>query len=91
MLLESLIIQKINKCFIIVLTQVLNPIEFCAGVVVENEYVECTSAAIQALILFKKMYPGHRKKEIENFITKAIGFLEGKQMPDGSWYNFLLF
>ncbi|GMN63111.1 hypothetical protein TIFTF001_032187 [Ficus carica] len=66
---------------------VLNPIEFCADVVVENEYVECTSAAIQALILFKKMHPGHRKKEIENFITKAIGFLEGKQMPDGSWYG----
>ncbi|GMN63101.1 hypothetical protein TIFTF001_032177 [Ficus carica] len=66
---------------------VLNPIEFCADVIVEIEYVECTSAAIQALILFKKMYPGHRKKEIENFITKAIGFLEGKQMPDGSWYG----
>ncbi|GKV26792.1 hypothetical protein SLEP1_g36027 [Rubroshorea leprosula] len=56
-------------------------------IVIEHEYVECTSSAIQALILFKKLYPEHRKKEIESFIANAVHYLENVQMPDGSWYG----
>nr|A0A0S2IHL6.1 RecName: Full=Beta-amyrin synthase 1; Short=KsBAS1 [Kalopanax septemlobus]ALO23119.1 beta-amyrin synthase [Kalopanax septemlobus] len=67
--------------------ELLNPTEFFADIVIEHEYVECTASAIQALVLFKKLYPGHRKKEIDNFITNAIRFLEDVQMPDGSWYG----
>ncbi|KAG7995001.1 hypothetical protein I3843_01G086400 [Carya illinoinensis] len=67
--------------------ELLNPTEFFADIVIEHEYVECTSSAIQALILFKKLYPGHRKKEIDNFIKNAARFLEDIQMPDGSWYG----
>ncbi|KAM1114260.1 hypothetical protein ACFX1X_047454 [Malus domestica] len=33
----------------------LNPTEFFADIVVEHEYVECTSSAIQAIVLFKKL------------------------------------
>jgi len=47
-------------------------------------YVECTSAAIQALTLFKKLYPGHRREEIENCIAKAAEFIEKIQASDGS-------
>ncbi|XP_050231956.1 lupeol synthase-like [Mercurialis annua] len=65
----------------------LNPVEFLEDLVIEHQYVECTSSSIQALVLFKKLYPGHRKKEIENFITKAVQFLEDIQKPDGSWYG----
>ncbi|XVF24704.1 hypothetical protein REPUB_Repub13aG0150400 [Reevesia pubescens] len=65
----------------------LNPIEFLEDVVIEQEYVECTSSSIQAIVLFKKLYPGHRQKEIENFIRKAAQYLEDKQYPDGSWYG----
>jgi beta-amyrin synthase len=68
------------------LHQLLNPTEFFADIVIEHEYVECTASAIQALVLFKKLYPGHRKKEIENFIKNATQFLQDTQMPDGSWY-----
>jgi beta-amyrin synthase len=39
------------------------------------------------MVLFKKLYPGHRKKEIENFIANAVRFLEVKQTSDGSWYG----
>ncbi|GLU21899.1 hypothetical protein SLE2022_380110 [Rubroshorea leprosula] len=67
--------------------EMLNPTEFFADIVIEHEYVECTSSAISALVLFKKLYPGHRKKEIENFIANAVRFLENIQMPDGSWYG----
>ncbi|XP_040369301.1 uncharacterized protein LOC112185960 [Rosa chinensis] len=50
-------------------------------------YVECTSAAIQALTLFKKLYPGHRREEIENCIANAAKFIEKIQATDGSWYG----
>ncbi|KAJ0716648.1 putative beta-amyrin synthase [Helianthus annuus] len=67
--------------------EILNPTEFFADIVIEHEYVECTSSSIQALVLFKKLYPEHRRKEIENFLTGASGYLEKIQMQDGSWYG----
>ncbi|PNX88679.1 beta-amyrin synthase, partial [Trifolium pratense] len=54
---------------------------------IEREYVECTASSIQALVLFKKLYPEHRKKEVESFIAKAVRFIENKQTSDGSWYG----
>ena len=51
-----------------------------------TRYVECTASAIQALVLFKKLYPEHRKNEIDDFIANAVRFIEEIQMPDGSWY-----
>ncbi|XP_062112863.1 beta-amyrin synthase-like [Humulus lupulus] len=67
--------------------QVFNPMEFLEEIVIKDEYVECTSAAIQALVLFKKLYPGHREHEIKMFITKAARYLENIQTRDGSWYG----
>ncbi|XP_052885758.1 lupeol synthase-like [Gossypium arboreum] len=52
-----------------------------------GRYVECTSSSIQALVLFKKLYPGHREQEIEICIRKAEKFMEDIQYPDGSWYG----
>lgn len=49
-------------------------------------YVECTSAAIQALVAFRKLYPGHRKKEVDECIEKAVKFIESIQESDGSWF-----
>ncbi|KAF3963933.1 hypothetical protein CMV_011727 [Castanea mollissima] len=65
----------------------LNPTEFFEGIVVEHEYVECTASSIQALLLFRKLHPEHRKKEIENSIQKAVQYILDIQMPDGSWYG----
>ncbi|KNA11322.1 hypothetical protein SOVF_136370 [Spinacia oleracea] len=64
-----------------------NPTEFFEDVLIEREYVECTSSAIQSLTLFKKLYPGHRKKEIERCIAKGLHYIEETQNPDGSWYG----
>ena len=50
-------------------------------------YVECTSSAIQALVLFKKLFPSQRKKEINNFIEKATNYIKETQKEDGSWYG----
>ncbi|GFS36488.1 cycloartenol synthase 1 [Actinidia rufa] len=64
-----------------------NPTEFFEDVVIEREYVECTSSAIQGLVLFKRLHPGHRIKEIDRCIERAINYIEETQNPDGSWYG----
>ncbi|XP_048233506.1 lupeol synthase-like isoform X2 [Ricinus communis] len=65
----------------------LNPMEFFEDAIIEHEYVECTSSAIHALVLFKNLYSDHRKVEIENFIENAAEFIQDIQRPDGSWYG----
>uniref|UniRef100_A0A7N2LU82 Squalene cyclase C-terminal domain-containing protein n=1 Tax=Quercus lobata TaxID=97700 RepID=A0A7N2LU82_QUELO len=65
----------------------LNPIEFLEDIVVEHEYVECTASTIQALVLFKKLHPGHRMEEIDSSIRNGISYIENTQLPDGSWYG----
>lgn len=65
----------------------LNPVEFLEDIVKEHEYVECSSSSIQALVLFNKLYPGHREQEIEICIRKAAKYIEDMQYPDGSWYG----
>ncbi|XWS19844.1 hypothetical protein CRYUN_Cryun31cG0051600 [Craigia yunnanensis] len=67
--------------------QKLNPTELFATAAIEREYVECTSSAIEALVLFSQLYPGYRKKEIETSVANAVQFIEGSQMEDGSWYG----
>ncbi|XVF86363.1 hypothetical protein PTKIN_Ptkin18bG0033700 [Pterospermum kingtungense] len=63
-----------------------NPVEFLEDIIIEHEHVECTSASMQALALFKEFYPEHRRNEIEKCIDKAVQFLEDTQKPNGSWY-----
>lgn len=53
---------------------------------IRTSYVECTSSAIQGLLLFKKMHPSHRRDEIETCIERAIHYIEKSQEGDGSWY-----
>ncbi|XP_044463338.1 lupeol synthase-like [Mangifera indica] len=64
-----------------------NPTEFFEDTLIETEYVECTSSAIQGLTLFRKLHPGHRRKEIDYCISNAIRYIEDTQRPDGSWYG----
>ncbi|KAG6495926.1 hypothetical protein ZIOFF_043759 [Zingiber officinale] len=67
--------------------EIINPAETFGDIVIDYPYVECTSAAIQALTSFKKLYPGHRRGEIDNCINKSACFLEKIQKNDGSWYG----
>ncbi|CAL8989485.1 unnamed protein product [Prunus brigantina] len=64
-----------------------NPTEFFEDTLIEREYVECTSSAVQGLALFRKLYPEHRRKEIESSISRGIRYIEDTQNPDGSWYG----
>ncbi|KAK8601940.1 hypothetical protein V6N12_051762 [Hibiscus sabdariffa] len=64
-----------------------NPTEFFEDTLIEREYVECTSSAIQGLALFRKLHPKHRRVEIDHCIARGVQFLEDTQNPDGSWYG----
>ncbi|KAH6818430.1 cycloartenol synthase 1 [Perilla frutescens var. frutescens] len=64
-----------------------NPLEFAQDFLIERDYVECTSSAIQSLMLFKKLHPTHRRGEIESCIGRAINYIEEAQESDGSWYG----
>ncbi|PWA38718.1 lupeol synthase [Artemisia annua] len=65
-----------------------NPTEFFEDTLIEREYTECTSSAIQALTLFMKLHPGHRTMEIEDCISRAVNYIKDAQNPDGSWYGY---
>ncbi|KAL3521501.1 hypothetical protein ACH5RR_019650 [Cinchona calisaya] len=67
--------------------EMLNPIEFFEDTLIEREYVECTSSAIQALSFFLKLHPEFRKRDIEMCISKALRYIENNQNADGSWYG----
>ncbi|CAH9148216.1 unnamed protein product [Cuscuta epithymum] len=67
--------------------ELINPAETFGDIVIDYPYVECTSASIQALTAFKKLYPGHRREELEHSIEKSAKFIEKIQKPDGSWYG----
>ncbi|XVE62723.1 hypothetical protein DITRI_Ditri06bG0142300 [Diplodiscus trichospermus] len=67
--------------------EMFNPAEMFGHIMIDYQFVECTSAAIEALKLFQKLYPNYKKKEIEACIDKAINFIQSIQLPDGSWYG----
>ncbi|KAF4391215.1 hypothetical protein G4B88_016525, partial [Cannabis sativa] len=70
----------------------LNPIEFLADTVVERDYVECSSSAIQSLVLFRKLYPTHRRDELDKCISKGESYILNSQNSDvcytyGTWFG----
>ncbi|KAI3715208.1 hypothetical protein L6452_22180 [Arctium lappa] len=67
--------------------EVINPAETFGDIMIDYPYVECTSAAVQGLRSFTKLYPNHHRAEIEACIDKAISFIEKLQLLDGSWYG----
>ncbi|KAK6944653.1 Squalene cyclase, C-terminal [Dillenia turbinata] len=67
--------------------ELINPSETFGDVVIDYPYVECTSSAIQALMSFKKSYPGYRREEVESCIERACKYIQRIQASDGSWYG----
>jgi lanosterol synthase len=67
--------------------ELLNPSEIFGGIMIDYGYTECTSACVQALILFQQHYPQHRKHEITTAIEKGVQFILKQQRADGSWYG----
>lgn len=67
--------------------ELLNPSEIFGNIMIDYPYTECTSASIQGLFKFKKIYPDYKKTEIEQSIKRGIEFILTQQKADGSWYG----
>nr|BBE49396.1 cycloartenol synthase [Polystichum fibrilloso-paleaceum (nom. illeg.)] len=67
--------------------ELINPAETFGDIVIDYQYVECTSAVIQGLAAFRKLYPKHRTEEISECIERAACYIESIQKADGSWYG----
>ncbi|KAI0465954.1 terpenoid cyclases/protein prenyltransferase alpha-alpha toroid [Xylaria cf. heliscus] len=67
--------------------EVLNAAEVFGKIMVEYDYVECTTAVVTALSLFKKYWPDHRSDEIDAFVKRSVTWIKTAQQPDGAWYG----
>lgn len=68
------------------LTKISNLAEDILMVYYIGSYPECTSSVLQALILFRELYPSYRTEEINKSVRKAATFIESRQKEDGSWF-----
>ncbi|CAL0323162.1 unnamed protein product [Lupinus luteus] len=68
----------------------INPTGTFGDIMIDYQYVECTSAVIQGLALFREKCPEHMNMEIQTCIAKAANFIQTIQLPDGSWFVFSL-
>ncbi|KAI0376504.1 terpene synthase [Hypomontagnella monticulosa] len=69
------------------LMEMLNAAEVFGKIMVEYDYVECTTAVVTALSLFQKHWPDYRPQEIKGFIGRSVRAVKSFQRPDGSWYG----
>uniref|UniRef100_A0A3Q3D0B8 Terpene cyclase/mutase family member n=1 Tax=Haplochromis burtoni TaxID=8153 RepID=A0A3Q3D0B8_HAPBU len=67
------------------LLELLNPSEVFGDIMIDYTYVECTSAVMQALRHFQKVYPDHRAEEIRSTLREGLEYCRKVQRPDGSW------
>uniref|UniRef100_H2MJF9 Terpene cyclase/mutase family member n=1 Tax=Oryzias latipes TaxID=8090 RepID=H2MJF9_ORYLA len=67
------------------LLELLNPSEVFGDIMIDYTYVECTSAVMQALRHFQKVYPNHRAEEIRSTLHEGLEYCRRVQRPDGSW------
>jgi squalene/oxidosqualene cyclase-like protein len=63
----------------------LNPSDCFADIMIDPSYVECTSAAVQALAAFRASHGGERDGAIDAAIARGRDYLLGAQRDDGSW------
>ncbi|OIW01585.1 hypothetical protein TanjilG_23896 [Lupinus angustifolius] len=63
----------------------INPTETFGDIMIDYQYVECTSAVIQGLALFREKCPQHLNMEIQTCMAKAGNYIQTIQLPDGSW------
>jgi squalene/oxidosqualene cyclase-like protein len=67
--------------------EALNPSEVFGDIMIDYSYVECSMAALTALVDFQESVPDHRINEIQHAIAKGREFLKRLQRDDGSWYG----
>jgi squalene/oxidosqualene cyclase-like protein len=63
----------------------LNPSDCFADIMIDPSYVECTSAALQALAAYRAKHPGTHDRAIGAAIARGRDFILEVQRNDGSW------
>ncbi|GAM84058.1 hypothetical protein ANO11243_020490 [Dothideomycetidae sp. 11243] len=69
------------------LLEYFNAAEVFGKIMVEYDYVECTTAVVIALSYFSRTHPTYRAEEIASFKARAVDYVRRAQRPDGSWYG----
>jgi len=67
--------------------EMLNCAEVYKDIMIEYQYIECTSSCVQTLCMFRKDFPDYRRRAIADAVDAGIRFIKKKQRPDGSWYG----
>ncbi|MBN3308394.1 ERG7 synthase, partial [Amia calva] len=67
------------------LLELLNPSEVFGDIMIDYTYVECTSAVMQGLKHFHKIFPEHRTEEVRSTLQQGLEYCRRIQRPDGSW------
>lgn len=67
--------------------ELLNPAECFDNIMVDYSHIECTSAVIQSLIVFRDRFPDVRRKEVDNSVRRGLEYARKSQLPDGSWHG----
>lgn len=53
----------------------INASEVFGEIMIDYDYVECTSSALTGLSVFHHMYPNHRAREVKRAIQKGRDFI----------------
>ncbi|KAI8933686.1 hypothetical protein NX059_009405 [Plenodomus lindquistii] len=61
--------------------------EFVGKTMVTYDHVECTTAAVSALLSFRKLHPHYRAADIETTTARGLSFIKQSQKPDGGWHG----
>ncbi|ETS80174.1 hypothetical protein PFICI_07703 [Pestalotiopsis fici W106-1] len=69
------------------LLEMLNAAEVFGKIMVEYDYVECSTAVITALSLFNKYWPDYRADDIKKFKDRVLVYIKKAQYPHGGWYG----
>lgn len=65
--------------------ELLNGTELFGKVMVEYDYIECTSSAITALGLFRTQNNKYRAREVRDAIDQGAQYIRQTQHEDGGW------
>lgn len=66
----------------------LNSTEAFGRVLIEYDYIECTSSCITALSLYRRRNPAYRQRDVSEAIQRGVQYILDNQGPDGSWLAY---
>ncbi|KAI0123345.1 terpenoid cyclases/protein prenyltransferase alpha-alpha toroid [Xylariales sp. AK1849] len=67
--------------------EMLNAAEVFGKIMVEYDYVECSTAVITALSLFNVYWPDYRTDDIRKYKVGVVAHIKKEQYDHGGWYG----